>query len=77
MILYIKAEKDKKWSYIGQTPHITNCLDPTFLKPFTINYQFERNQKLKFEVFDYDDVTDHDLIGAYECYMNALLTANN
>ena len=28
-------------------------------------------------MYDFDEVTEHDLIGSYECYMNALLTAKN
>ena len=54
-----------------------NSLDPTFVKPFMVNYHFEKNQIIKVEVYDYDDITAHDLIGNYECHLNTLLTAKN
>ena len=42
-VLYLKADKDKKWSYIGKTETRMNDLNPTFMTPFVINYQFEKN----------------------------------
>ena len=42
-ILYLKSENERKWNKIGETERIMNCLDPTFTKPFMVNYQFEKN----------------------------------
>ena len=37
-VLFVKSEKDKKWNRIGQTETVMNSLDPTFVKPFMVNY---------------------------------------
>ena len=68
--MYLKAEKDTKWNKVGETEKVMNSLDPVFTKPFSVNYMFERNQLIRVEVYDYDDVTEHDLIGSYEAYLN-------
>ena len=73
-VMYLRAEKDTKWNKVGETEKVMNSLDPNFTKPFSVNYMFERNQLIRIEVYDYDDVTDHDLIGSFECYLNKLLT---
>ena len=75
-ILYIKAEKDNKWARVGITKTIPNCLNPDFQEEFLVNYQFEKNQIVKVEVFDEDD-DENQLIGNFECFLNKLLTAHN
>ena len=53
-ILYVKAENDKKWQKLGKTEVIENNLNPIFVKSFTINYLFEKNQTIKCEIYDFD-----------------------
>lgn len=45
-----------------------DCLNPKFTKSFVIDYYFERNQPLKFMVYDIDSssrrLEDNDFIGS-------------
>ena len=81
-ILYVKGMKDAKWSKLGETKTIPDCLNPDFPEIFLVNYKFERDQILKVEVFDEDEGGDfnnrvRELIGNFECPLNKLLTAHN
>jgi Ca2+-dependent lipid-binding protein len=55
------------WREFGRTETIDDNLNPEFAKKFTINYRFETQQKLKFEVYDSDssssDLSEHDFLG--------------
>jgi len=53
-----------------------NNLNPDFLKFFKVNYYFEKNQFVRFEIYEQDDNEDNELIGFYECALNKILTAN-
>ena len=55
-----------------------NSHSPQFEKQFTIDYFFEEQQKLIFEVYDEDkpntpDLTAHDLIGTCEIILGDLV----
>ena len=54
-----------KWKLLGKTETIENNLNPVFVTSFEIDFYFERNQKVKFEVYDID-VTTKEFIGSYE-----------
>ena len=53
----------KKWVKLGQTEQVPNNLNPDFKTRFTLNYFYERDQRLKFEMVDVDNVGNYDLIG--------------
>ena len=63
-----------KWQKLGQTETIWNDLCPDFVKSFLINYFFEKSQILRFEVYDYNDVTPA-LMGYTEIALNKLLSS--
>ena len=44
-------------------------LNPDFATYFTIAYQFEKHQRLRFEVIDVDPVDTSEFIGAIETSM--------
>ena len=73
-IFYLKGESDKVWRRIGQTETQMNKLDPQFETEFSINYYFEKNQRMKIEIFHEEESGMHQLIGTYEEGMNKLLT---
>ncbi|XP_066930296.1 copine-9-like isoform X2 [Clytia hemisphaerica] len=62
-----------QWVKIGQTEVMKNELNPTFVKSFTVDYYFEEQQMIKFEVYDEDsssnNVKNHDFLG---CFVTSL-----
>ena len=52
-----------------------NNLNPDFTKHFTLDYFFEKEQFLKFQVYDYDSPTSSDYIGDTEFTISKLMTA--
>eukprot|EP00058_Branchiostoma_floridae_P027542 XP_002613033.1 hypothetical protein BRAFLDRAFT_123086 [Branchiostoma floridae] len=70
-ICRLKIFQGGHWYETGRTEHIMNTLNPTFARPFTVDYYFEEVQKMRFEVFDIDNATatldDDDFLGYMEC----------
>lgn len=75
VVAFIRNEKEIEWHCLGKTETMWNDLNPNFLKTFKINYFFEKNQFMRFEVYEFDD-SESELIGYFECPVNRLLTAN-
>jgi Ca2+-dependent lipid-binding protein len=64
--VYMKNSKhDVNWIKLGETEQINNNLNPEFVKSFELNYYFERDQMLKFELYDVD-VMSKEHIGNLE-----------
>ena len=64
-VVYMKQSKrDLHWVKLGETEQINNNLDPIFVKSFEINYYFEKEQMLKFEVHDVD-LMSREFIGKF------------
>jgi Copine/C2 domain len=47
-----ERSNDTKWTMIGKTEVIWDNLNPDFMRNFVIDYQFEQQKYLKFQVFD-------------------------
>lgn len=62
---------------IGRTEMIENCLNPEFLRKFTVDYHFEEQQKLKFEIYDVDSASSalshHDFLGRNELNLGEIV----
>jgi hypothetical protein len=54
---------------------ILNNLNPDFTKTFTIDYYFEKEQWIKFEVYDVDQ-TELEHIGNCETTLAKIMTSN-
>ena len=52
--VYMKNSKDAKYFLIGKTEMIDNNLNPDFTTTFNLDFFFEKQQYLKFEVYDVD-----------------------
>ena len=65
------------WVLRGSTEQVKNNLNPDFTARITLNYFFERAQKLKFEMIDGDcsHTGDFDLIGSVETTMGNIMGA--
>lgn len=52
--VFIRDSKQRGYTFVGKTEMILNNLNPDFTKFFIVDYYFEREQWLKFEVYDVD-----------------------
>ena len=67
----------KNWQMIGETERVTNNLNPDFSTQIETAYYFEKEQHLRFEVYDIDLASkQRDFIGYYETTMGKLMSAN-
>ena len=73
--VYIRDNKNKNYTLIGKTETVNNNLNPDFTKHFTLDYFFEREQFLKFEVYDVD-INGKDHIGNCEITIGKLMTSS-
>lgn len=71
---FIREDKCPEWSFVGQTETLNNTLNPIFNTSLKINYYFEKQQWLKFEVHDSDDVGQEQLVGMAETLMGEIMS---
>lgn len=60
----------------GKTEIINNNLNPDFTTFFTLDYSFEKQQKVKFTILD-KDVTNSEEIGSIETQVGSIMGAKN
>ncbi len=53
--VYLKNSNEGSYHLIGKTEMILNNLNPDFTTTFNIDFYFEKQQYLKFQVYDVDD----------------------
>eukprot|EP00794_Sanderia_malayensis_P019197 gene19197-21119_t len=70
----------KQWHEIGRTERIENNQNPDFAQSILVDYFFEERQKLKFEVYDVDsmsqDLSKHDFLGRAETTLGSIMGEN-
>lgn len=80
-VLYLKQFASTEYREVGRTEVIWNTLNPDFVKKFVLDYFFEESQKLKFELYDVDSLTDdlskHDFLGRAECSLAEIVSSNS
>lgn len=65
--------ENKKWTKIGDTEIVWDNLNPNFLKTFIIDYYFEKQQHMRFEIYDRDENSSvKNEIGIVECTVGSL-----
>ena len=74
--VYMKPNRTAAYSLLGKTEMILNNLNPDFTKSFIIDYFFEKEQWLKFEVYDVDN-TCLEHIGTAETTLARIMTASS
>ena len=74
---YVKvfAQHLGQWQERGKTETRTDNLSPVFDKTVLVDYIFEQQQPIKFEVWDFDDHTKDDVIGVAETTVGAIMGA--
>jgi Ca2+-dependent lipid-binding protein len=64
--VFVREDKNKQWAILGQTEVQQNTLNPNFTKSICVNYFFEKQQIVKFEVRDDDSGDGEQLVGLCE-----------
>jgi len=57
---------DSQWVLRGQTETINNNLNPDFSRSITLDYFFEKSQRIKFVMDDIDSASSSENIGEIE-----------
>ena len=52
--MFVKNDKRSEWTLIGQTEVCKESLNPDWAESFLVDYYFEKNQEIRFEVYDDD-----------------------
>ncbi|CAI2363354.1 unnamed protein product [Moneuplotes crassus] len=52
--VWLKNDERSDWTMVDKTDTMINDLNPDFTKPIIIDYYFEKNQEIRFEVYDQD-----------------------
>ena len=66
---------DAEYKLSGETEVIDNNLNPLWIEHFTVLYSFKRDTELYFEVSNYNNATDRELIGEVVFNLSELMTA--
>ena len=63
--MYIREDKIPlpPWNLVGKTETMHDSLNPEFATPFTVKYYFEKNQLIKFEIYDHDGPNSYSPLG--------------
>eukprot|EP01084_Bolivina_argentea_P033494 61941_1 len=69
VVVYIKSNKSGRFEELGRTEVIYDNHYPSFSKQFRLDYYFEEEQILRFDVYDEDKkgshrLKDHDILGS-------------
>jgi len=64
-----------KWNMLGSTEMIKDNLNPNFSKSFCLDFIFEIQQHIKFEVIDIDGPKTFDYIGSVETTLGKIMGA--
>ena len=72
----LKVKNSKLGGYIsyGETEVIDNNLNPKWVEHFQVEYYFDKQQYLLFEVWD-DDEENRELIGSCETTLSEIMVA--
>ena len=80
-IVLFQEGKGGQWVETHRTETIMDNLNPEFSKTITLDYRFETQQKLKFEVYDEDSKTTnlskHDFIGKVNTTLGEIVGASS
>lgn len=64
------------FKHVGDTEVIDNHLSPCWIKHFTINYIFEKDKELWFQVFNFNTKNDRDLIGETKVLLSSIMVSS-
>lgn len=79
-ILFLFIKNNNVWQKIGQTEVIHDNLSPQWVTKVPVQYNFEKNDMFRLEVYDIDDETQlnntkaHDPLGHLEFTLHEVVT---
>lgn len=79
-ILFLFQKQGNAWQKIGQTEVIHDNLNPQWVTKCAVQYNFERNDQFRLEVYDIDDETNindtkaHDPLGHLDFTLHEIVT---
>ena len=77
-VTFMKPFGSQHWVEVSRTEQIQNSLNPDFTTKAKVNYLFEEQQHIKFEVYDVDsksvNLAHHDYIGGIETTLGQVVT---
>mmetsp|Transcript_4449 Transcript_4449/g.10336 ORF Transcript_4449/g.10336 Transcript_4449/m.10336 type:complete len:774 (-) Transcript_4449:62-2383(-) len=73
-VVYLKRSQDPQWTEIGKTEIVADSSDPCFVKSVLVDFCFEVQQKLRFEIYNVTtpsnpDVVAQEFIGGSEAFL--------
>lgn len=71
--VYTKDRTIVNWALIGRTEVVNNNLNPDFSTFVECDYYFEREQQIKFIVYDIDSKVEKELIGTVETTIGKII----
>ncbi|ODM98412.1 Copine-8 [Orchesella cincta] len=80
-VVYHKPRGSDHWVELLRTETIKDTLNPDFTRKVTMEYRFEEQQPLRFELYDIDsashNLADHDFLGFIECTLAHIVAAGS
>ena len=79
-IVVFSKKEGSKWTRIGMTEVIMDSLNPRWIKAFDVQYNFEKREMFRVDVYDVDDEANvqnlegHDFIGYLEFSIHEVVT---
>lgn len=80
-VVYHKPRGTNHFVELIRTETIKDTLNPDFATKITMEYRFEEQQPLRFELYDIDSASlnlgDHDFLGFIECTLAHIVAAGS
>lgn len=77
-VTYIQPFGTTRWLEYHRTETIPDNHDPDFVSKVIIQYKFEEQQPLKFEIYDIDtnstNLENHDFLGSAVCNLGQIIS---
>ena len=74
--VYVKNDSRSEWIFVGMTEVIQDCLEPDFTTSIKSHYYFEKNQEIRFEIYD-DDGSSKEEQGMITTKIATLIGSKN
>lgn len=77
-VVSTKPFGSQNWAEMKRTECVKNCLNPSWVTKIQINYMFEEQQHLKFDVYDLDSnshvLDEHDFLGTCQTTLGQIVS---
>ena len=81
VVFFKDSVNQKEFIEIGRTETLLDTLNPVWQTKINIEYNFEKRQILKFNIYDSDsnssDLDKHDFLGSCECSVGEIVAVQS